>query len=437
MSRTAEHVQAGRSVTTSAAPLSATRGTALYVGALLGPGLLLLPGLAARAAGPASLVAWLVLLGMSALIAAVFAALGRAHPSAGGVAGYATEALGVRAGAAVGWCFLAGVVGGAPVVCLIGATYVTDLTGGGTLVRCLVAAAILLVVLALTLCGARASTAAQLALVGLLVLMVVVAVAGSAPSARLANWTPFAPHGWPATGRAAALLMMSFVGWEAVAPLTGRLASPARQLPRIIGVAFAVTAVIYLALATVTIGVLGPGAGTDVPVADLLVRGIGRPGLGVAAVAAVVLTLGTTNAYLTGASTMFAELTKGPGEPSRQRGSWRFLAAAAVSGLIELALYSRGVVTTAQLITVPTTLFLAVYLGCMLAAIRLLAGRLRVAAALALGLVVIVLVFSGWALVIAGLVAGVATLTGRGRPRACAGPQSSGLCCPPAVRMDR
>ena len=437
MSRTAESAQARRSVITSAPALSATRGTALYIGALLGPGLLLLPGLAARTAGPASLVAWLVLLAMSALIAAVFAALGRAHPSAGGVAGYVTEALGVRAGAAAGWCFLAGVVGGAPVVCLIGATYVADLTGGGTLARCVVAAAMLVVVLALTLCGARASTAAQLALVGLLVLMVVVAVAGSAPSARLANWTPFAPHGWPATGRAAALLMLSFVGWEAVAPLTGRLASPARQLPRIIAVAFAVTAVIYLALATVTIGVLGPGAGTDVPVADLLVRGIGRAGLDVAAVAAVVLTLATTNAYLTGASTMFAELTSGSGELRRLPGSWQFLGAAAVAGLVELAVYSRGVVSTAQLITVPTTLFLVVYLGCMLAAIRLLAGRLRIGAAAALGLVVMVLLFSGWALVIAGLVAVAAAVANRGRPRRRDGPQSSELRCPPAVRMDR
>ena len=40
---------------------------------------------------------------------------------------------------------------------------------------------------------------------------------------RPANWTPFAPHGWLSVGRAAATLMLSFVGWEAVAPLTGRL----------------------------------------------------------------------------------------------------------------------------------------------------------------------------------------------------------------------
>lgn len=59
--------------------IGTARGSALYIGALLGPGLLLLPGLAASQAGPASIVAWAVLLGASALFAVVFAALGVRH----------------------------------------------------------------------------------------------------------------------------------------------------------------------------------------------------------------------------------------------------------------------------------------------------------------------------------------------------------------------
>src|SRR5690348_379938 len=115
--------------------LTTSRGAALYIGALLGPGLLLLPGLAAAEAGPASIVAWLGLLILSGLFAAVFSALGRRIPSAGGVMGYVTAGLGPRAGRAAGWVFLAGVVGGALIVCLIGASYVTDLAGGGQLAR--------------------------------------------------------------------------------------------------------------------------------------------------------------------------------------------------------------------------------------------------------------------------------------------------------------
>src|SRR5690348_7723688 len=227
-------------------PLSVSRGAALYIGALLGPGLLLLPGLAAAQAGPASVLAWAALIGLSAMLAAVFTALGRAVPSAGGVAGYTAAGLGRRAGAVAGWCFLAGVVCGAPIVCLIGASYVTELVGGGQLMRAAVAAALLLAVLGLALGGVRATTLAQLVLIALLIVVVVIAVAGSATADRAANWAPFAPHGWLAVGRAASTLMLSFVGWEAVAPLTARFRDPARQLPRVTGIAFGTTALLYL-----------------------------------------------------------------------------------------------------------------------------------------------------------------------------------------------
>jgi len=388
--------------------LSAHRATALYIGALLGPGLLMLPGLAAGEAGPASILAWIGLLGASGLLAAVFAALGRAHPSAGGVTGYAAAGLGRRLGTVTGWCFLAGVVSGAAVVCMIGATYVTDLVGGGQPVRSAVAAVLLLIVLALTLGGARASTAVQLALVVLLVVMLVTAVGGSAAAARAANWTPFAPHGWSAIGRAAAVLMLSFVGWEAVAPLTPRLATPAR-LSWIIAAAFAVTAAIYLSLAVAVIAVLGPRAGDDVPVADLLEHAIGPAGRAVAAAAAIALTLVTVNAYLTGATTMAAGLMpRGDAAPA-----WRFPAIVALAGLVELGLCAGRLVTTTQLITTPTTLFLLVYLACMLAAARTLAGPVRIAAAAAATAVAAILLFTGWALALAALVAGAAWLKAR------------------------
>src|SRR5690349_11904520 len=205
------------------AGLTTARAAALYIGALLRPGLLLLPGRAAAEAGPASVLAWAGLLVLSGLFAVVFGSLGQSFPSAGGVIGYVRAGLGARAGRVAGWSFLAGVVAGAPVVCLIGAGYVTELTGGGTLTRALISAALLVAV--------------------------VVAVAGSAHSAHAANWTPFAPHGWQAIGHAAATLIFSFVGWEAVAPLTTRFTDPARQLPRVIAIALAVTSVLYLGLA--------------------------------------------------------------------------------------------------------------------------------------------------------------------------------------------
>lgn len=386
-------------------PLTTSRGAALYIGALLGPGLLLLPGLAAAEAGPASVLAWLALLVLSGLFAAVFSAFGRTYPSAGGAMGYAAAGLGPRAGLITGWSFLAGVVSGAPIVCLIGASYVTGLTGGGYLARAMVAAMLLLTLLALAVGGLRTSTGAQLILVGLLIVVVTAAVAGSAPSARGANWTPFVPHGWLSIGHAAATLMLSFVGWEAAAPLTTRFANPSRQLPWVVAIALAATTALYLSLAVATVGVLGPGAATPVPLADLLRRAMGPAGSAVAAAAAVVLTLGAVNAYITGAATMARQLASSPAVAGRDaRPSPRFLAAIAAAGLLLITLYGLRLVGTASLVAVPTALFLSVYLASMVAGVRVLRGPARVAAAPAALAVIVMLAYCGWALAVPAVV---------------------------------
>jgi amino acid efflux transporter len=389
--------------------LTTARGAALYIGALLGPGLLLLPGLAAAEAGPASVLAWAGLLVLSGLFAVVFGSLGRGFPSAGGVIGYVRAGLGMRASAVAGWSFLAGVIAGAPVVCLIGAGYVTELTGGGRITRALIGTALLLAVMALAAGGLRASATAQLLLVGLLLVVVVVAVAGSARWSHTANWTPFAPHGWQAVGHAASTLMLSFVGWEAVAPLTTRFTDPSRQLPRVIGTALAVTSVLYLGLAVATISVLGAGAGISAPLAALLRDAAGPAGTAAAAVAAVVLTLGSVNAYVTGAAEMAVELTRpagarpaatqdAPAAGVAARPAPRLLAAIAGSGLALISLYGLGLASPAALVAIPTTLFLVVYLGCMVSGVRVLRGPARLAAAPAAVIVAVVLAYCGWAL---------------------------------------
>ena len=385
--------------------LTTSRGAALYIGAIFGPGLLVLPGLAAAEAGPASIFAWLGLLCLSGVFAAVFSALGRNVPSAAGVMGYVTVGLGSRAGRATGWIFLAGVVSGAPIVCLAGASYVTNLTGGGQLIRASVAGALLLIVLGLAAGGLRATAAAQLALVSVLTVVVVVAVTGSAAAARTSNWVPFAPHGWPSVGSAAATLMFSFVGWEAVAPLTTRFADPSRQLPRAVAIAVAVTTAVYLSLAAVTISVLGPRAATDAPLARLLSYAIGKAGPYAAAAAAVVLTLGATNAYISGAAATAGQLVHSSSASRRPAPKLWLLAAIAGSGLALITAYGLGFISIAGLVAVPTTLFLTVYLGAMTAAARILRGPVRLAALPAAAAVTVMLGFCGWAVAIPAAVA--------------------------------
>src|SRR5690606_8354885 len=169
---------------------------ARYLGALLGPGVLILPALAAEAAGPASVVAWAALLAISAPLAFVFAGLGVRQPESGGTAAYARRAFGPRAGAGTGWWFLAGVVVGAPAVALIGGFYVAELLGTGRSGAIVAAAGMIAAVTLANAVGLRATARLQLGLAGVLAALLLVAVVSALPESRADHWTPFAPHGW-------------------------------------------------------------------------------------------------------------------------------------------------------------------------------------------------------------------------------------------------
>jgi amino acid efflux transporter len=378
--------------------LSVTRGAALYIGALVGPGLLLVPSLAADAAGPASIIAWAGLLVLSAPLAATFAALGVRHPVAGGVSAYVREAFGETAGAVTGVWFLTAVVFGGPAVALIGGYYVADLTASGKGVAVAVGIAMYATVLGANVAGLRLSSGFQLVLSAVLVAVVAVAVSVALPTHATDNWTPFAPHGWWAVGTAANILIWLFIGWEAMAQLAGDFRDPAHDLPRAMALAFAVIAALYAGLAVATIATAGEGS--RVPLADLIAVGFGHAGRDATAVLAVALTMGTMNVYTGAAAKLAAALARERALPAWFAGdAWRSiprrpLLALGVTAVFLLTGLAAGISSTSDLIRVTSACFVLVYVLALASALRLLTGRLRAAALLALALICVVAVFS-------------------------------------------
>jgi amino acid efflux transporter len=394
--------------------LGVARGAALYVGALIGPGVLLVPALAVQAAGAASIVAWGALLVLSAPLAVVFAALGVRHPVAGGVSAYVREGLGDAAADVTGALFVTAVLLGAPAVALIGGWYVADLTGSGVGVAAAVGLAMYAAVLATNAFGLRVSSGFQLVLSSVLVGVIAVAIAIALPSRGGRHWTPFAPHGWWAVGTAANILVWLFVGWEAVAQLAGDFRRPERDLPRSIAVAFAVVTVLYGALAAATIAVTA-GTQSRVPLADLISVGFGRSGRDATAVLAVALTMGTMNVYMGGASKLTASLAQERALPRWLAGDAhrsvprRPLALLAVAGVLLLAGLIAGISNTDDLVRATSACFIAVYALALLSAARILDGAVRTAAALTLALVLVLAGFSSFFLAVP-VVAGAAAL---------------------------
>ncbi|MFE1774652.1 APC family permease [Streptomyces sp. NPDC059008] len=390
-------------------------GTALCAGAVLGPGVLTLPSLAAAAAGPASILAWVVLLAMCVPVAASFAALGARFPDGGGVATYVHRAIGPRAAAVVGWWFYGAVPIGVVSAAWIGGKYVADAAGWGEPGAYAVAGAVLVGSLVSNAVGLRMSGRVQLLLGGLLAAVLLCTVLTAAPQVSAAHFAPFLPGGWASVGSAASVLFFAFAGWEAASHLSGEFADPQRDLPRVTRRTLLVITVLYLGLAVVTIGVLGPAAAdTDTPLTELLSRSVGAAARPVAAAAALFLTFGAVNSYLAGASRLGAALgrdgaaprllAKGgaPGEVPRR--SLAVLGATAVAVGVAAG---WGGADLDLLMRATATCLAAVTLAGLAAALVLLPRRTPlwcgvVASSL---LTAAVLAFSGWLLVIPAVLA--------------------------------
>ncbi|QGN34220.1 APC family permease [Microlunatus sp. Gsoil 973] len=363
--------------------LSVVQGTALSVGAVLGTGVITLPAVAAGIAGPASLIAWLVMVVLSIPLASTFAALGARYPDSGGVSTYARRAFGGRAATVVGWVFYFAVPVGAPAAAMMAGNYVADAVGGGRPTSIAVGYVLIAVVVIMNAFGLRISGRAQLALTGGLALIMTITIVAALPHARWANLTPFAPRGWSAIGPAAAVLVWGFAGWEAVASLSAEYRHSQRDVPRAAAAAITIVAVLYLGLATTALLVLGSATGSSTaPLSDVLAVGIGGQVRIVTALVAVLLTIGAMNAYFAGGSKLGAALGRDGGLPT-----W-IGQGSAVGQIPRRSLMITGVLAAASqtaamifrlgvtdLVLLTTGAFTLVYIFGTAAAVRLLPRR--------------------------------------------------------------
>jgi amino acid efflux transporter len=392
--------------------------SALYVAAVLGTGILVLPGLAADAAGPGSVLAVAAVLLLSIPLAGTFAALAARYPDAGGVATFVRLALGETAARATGYWFFFGVGFGAPVVASLGGEYLAAALGLGREFVPVVGFTFFAITFVLAAFGLKVSGPVQLVLSGLLVVVVVLVVASAVPAAAADRFEPFLPHGWAGVGAAISLFVWAFAGWEAVTHIASEFRNPRRTIPLATGIAIAVVGVAYLALQVATVGVLGAGGDSStVPLIDLVA--ITLPGFGplVVGMIAAIVVIGVLNAYLPAFANLGASLGRdghlprwfargaAAGEVPR-----RALALFAVQMVVYIAVFFVFHLDLQTFILIHTSSMVAVYAVGMVAAVRLLPrfGAGWWMAAVSVVLTAGLLVLAGWHLVVPAILAVVA-----------------------------
>jgi len=289
---------------------------ALYVSSVLGSGVLVLPGLAAKIAGPGSLVAWVLLSLGSFPFAYTFASLSSRKPESGGVYAFAKEGFGVHVSTVTGWLFALWYITGAPAVVVIAASYLGYAFPLARIDVYLVASVVIVVPFVINYRGITFSNKVQVGVTISIVALLLAAIVASVGFVKLRNFSPFLPHGFIPIGTAAALIFWSYLGYENVSNVAEEFRNPKRDFHRSITLSVILVGFLYTTVAFVTIGTLAYEAGGSVaPFAAIFSNVLGRYGAAGTALLAIFIIFGTVNAYTTGMSRVIFATAKDGGLP--------------------------------------------------------------------------------------------------------------------------
>ena len=369
-----------------------TQGIALYMGAVLGSGILLLPGYTADIAGPASILSWIILSLLSIPIAYTFARLALKYENFGGIATIVQHAFGSVWSAIVGWYFFVWVATGQAVVGLTGAAYLVEALHLSRVYLYVFAFGFLLLALLTNVLGMKISGIVSLALSGAVLMLLLATILFALPSMQAAHFTPFAPHGAVGVGKACVLIFWAFFGWESITHLVPEFRNPKRDVMRSTWASVFLIGVVYTLLAVVTVGTHTYGqAVIAAPLSVLMSKTLGvSAGIATATIACIVC-LGTLNVYLASSSRLGLALARERKLPawfagvSRRGFPYRTALFLFSTNVVVLVVSYRFHISADTLILIPTTLGILVYVIASLACVKLLwkdrIGRLSAIAA--------------------------------------------------------
>ncbi|WP_299264265.1 amino acid permease [Halorientalis sp.] len=274
---------------------------AISVGAMVGSGIFILPGIALKTAGPAVILAYLVA-GVLVLPAALSKAeMATAMPEAGGTYIYIERGMGPLLGTVAGvgtWFSLAfkgafALIGGVPYL-----LYLFDLPVKP------IALALAALLIAVNLVGAKQTGRLQIGIVVVMLLAMVWFVVSGLPSATGSYYGGFFEKGTGGLLAATGLVFVSYAGVTKVASIAEEIEDPDRNIPLGILISLGFTTLLYVLIVVVMVGVTPPNLLSDsnVPMIHAAEATLAFPGVVAVIVAAVLALVSTANAGILSSS---------------------------------------------------------------------------------------------------------------------------------------
>ncbi len=363
--------------------LSVTDGFVLYITAVLGQSLIVLPSIAARHAGPWSILIWAALAAISYPMARVMAELGTRYPSAGGVTAFIAKGLGPRVGQLTGVLYLAAMAVGAPVTAIICAEYLQQLTGMHTSWIVPAAGVMLATLIGINLFDVTAIMHGQRWILFICLGSVLVTIGLALPHISLTKLTDVQGYASSGIADSALIAFFAFVGWENAA-FAGEEFSDPYTLVRSLRAAVIAVGALFLLLSIVVVGSLDRAtiAVSNASLSDLLRFVLGNAASRVGALLAVVLIFLLMLTWTRSGGRLMVALARDGLFPQRltrvHQASGSPRAALLMLGCIwaiALAIFALANVSVETYIQLSSANFLATYVLIFIAAWRLLYGR--------------------------------------------------------------
>ncbi|HHT44489.1 MAG TPA: amino acid permease [Fastidiosipila sp.] len=229
--------------------------TGIGVGAVVGAGIFVITGVAAAVTGPSLMLALFL-----AAIAATCNGLSSAQlaaemPTSGGTYVYASRKISPHAGFAAGFMFLLSKLSAGSVVALgFGHAFAAFVPGVSPF---LVTSLLILLLTVLNLFGIKKAGHLNVIIVALTVGALLLFSGRGLADINMSNFQPFFKAGVPGLLEAAALMFFAFTGYARITTLGDEVLEPKRTIPRAVILTLAITSVLYMLVAFVSVGVLG------------------------------------------------------------------------------------------------------------------------------------------------------------------------------------